>query len=109
MNEELNLASVSIFIRPHITTSCYQTGYLLNGNLGNGIYGRCPNGPPPGANWFTVRLVVGSDKTVNIFLDNALVTTQVAHFDTRGHGGVFVFNNHQNIIKFRAFSITTTQ
>ena len=67
--------------------------------------GACPRGPPPGAVWFTVRVVVSSDKSVSIFLNDALVTSLTARFDTRGRGGVLVANGYANIIQFRNFCI----
>lgn len=68
----------------------------------------CPNGNPNGGVWFTVRVEVSSDKSVNIFLNNDLVRSLTAHFDTKGHGGVLVVNGFENIVKFTELTITAT-
>ena len=45
-----------------------------------------------GGVWFT------SDKSVNIYLNDDLVTSLTTNFDTRGHGGVLVANGFSNVI-----------
>ena len=93
-------------LRPHSQSNCYQLGYSSNGAWSDSDYGSCPNGSPSGAVWFTVRVEVSSDRSVNIYLDNYLVTSLTAHFITKGRGGVLVANGFQNIILFRGFDIT---
>ena len=66
----------------------------------------CPNGSPSGLVWFNVRVVVSSDKSVNIFLDDAPVTSLTAYFQTKGRAGVVVSNGLQNIIRFKALNMT---
>ena len=63
---------------------------------------------PSGGVWFTVRIEVSSDKSVNVFFDNVLVTSLTAYFDTKGRGGVLVANGYSNIIQFRKFSVIGT-
>ena len=67
-------------------------------------HGACANRPSGGV-WFTVRVEVSSDKSVNVILDNVFVTSLTAYFDTKGHGGVMVANGFANIIQFRKFSL----
>lgn len=64
----------------------------------------CANRPSGGV-WLTVRADVSSDKAVQIYLNDALVTSLTAHFDTKGRGGVLVANGNDNIIQLRKFSI----
>ena len=66
----------------------------------------CPNGRPTGGVWFTVGVVVRSNKSVQIFLDDVLVTSPSAHFQTQGRGGVLVANGYQNIVRFRNYDIS---
>jgi len=93
-------------LRPHSQRNCYQLGYVSNGAWSDSDYGSCPNGSPSGAVWFTVRVEVSSNRSVNIYLDNDLVTSLTAHFNTKGRGGVLVANGYENIIWFRGFDIT---
>ena len=50
-------------------------------------------------------LFVSLDRTVNIYLNNDLVTSPTAKFNTKGRGGVLVVNGYQNIVLFRGFDI----
>ena len=95
-------------LRPHGQSNCYQLGYVLSGAWSGSSSGPCPNGSPRGAVWFTVRVEVSSDRSVNIYLDNVLVKSLTALFITKGRGGVLVANGFQNIILFRGFDITKT-
>ncbi|XP_078379744.1 uncharacterized protein LOC144662733 [Oculina patagonica] len=99
-----------VYFRPHSQDQCYQPGYASNGNVhvAWGSAASCPNGSPSGGVWFSVRLEVSSDKSVNVFLNNDLVTSLTAHFDTKGRGGVLGQNGNQNIIEFRNFLLTGT-
>ena len=87
---------------------CFQLGYLAGGRWFKTTNGPCPNGNPGGGVWFTVRVEVSSNKGVNIYLNDDLMTTLTSHFSTKGSGGVLVQNDHQNIIQFRNFSLTDT-
>ena len=78
---------------------------MLNGSFVATTTSSCPSGPPLVGVWFTVRVVVNSDKSVNIFFNDALLTSLTAHFDTRGRGGVMTANGYENIIQFREFSL----
>ena len=100
MYESFNL------LRPHGQSNCYQLGYVLSGAWSGSGSGSCPNGSPSGAVWFTVRVEVSSGRSVNIYLDNDLVTSLTAHFNTKGRGGVLVANGYENIIRFRGFDIS---
>lgn len=87
---------------------CYQLGKFINGQWDKGTKGLCPNGNPRGGVWFTVRVEVSSNKSVNIYLNNVLMTSTTSHFSTKGRGGVYAINGHQNIIQFRKFNLTDT-
>ena len=92
-------------LRPHSQGTCYQLGYVSNGAWSGSSSSSCPNGNPSGGVWFTVRVEVFLDKSVNIYLNNDLVTSPTAKFNTKGRGGVLVANGFQNIIQFRGFDI----
>ena len=92
-------------LRPHRQGNCYQLGYVSNGAWSGSVTSSCPNGSPSGGVWFTVRVEVFLDKSVNIYLNNDLVTSLTANFNTKGRGGVLVANGFQNIILFRGFDI----
>ncbi|XP_078380251.1 putative skeletal organic matrix protein 7 [Oculina patagonica] len=97
----------SVYFRSVSLLCCYQTGYLSNGQYVWGLSAACPNGSPSGGVWFTVRVEVSSDKSVNIFLNNDLVTSYTANFVTKGRGGVLVANGYKNIIQFKKFSVAS--
>ena len=78
---------------------------MLNEQWTGRSTGSCPNGSPSGGVWFAVRVEVSSDKSVNIYLNNELVTSLTAYFDTKGRGGVLVANGYSNIIQFKKFSV----
>ena len=102
------LKNWSFFLRPHVSISstiCCQLGYVLKGAFVAPTSFACPYGPPTNGVWFTVRLVVGSDKSVNVFLDDALAASLTAHYDTRGRGGAVVATGYENIIQFRGYSL----
>ena len=66
----------------------------------------CPNGSPRVGVWFTVRVEVSLNKSVNIYLNDDLVTSLTAHFSAKGRGGVLVQNGFQNVIKFGKCNLT---
>ena len=92
-------------LRPHDQGACYQLGYVVNEAWSGSVSNSCPNGSPSGGVWFSVRVEVSLDKSVNIYLNNDLVTSPTAKFNTKGHGGVLVANGYKNIILFRGFDI----
>ncbi|KAL9964962.1 hypothetical protein ACROYT_G028679 [Oculina patagonica] len=106
INDENNFDFV--FFRPHSQANCYQLGYALNGNVVFTTKASCPNGSPRGGVWFNVTLEVSSDKSVNIYLNNDLVTSLTVHFDLKGRGGVLTQNGYKNIIQFRNFLLNGT-
>ena len=93
--------------RPHSSSGCFQTGYVLNGQLrwDGGVSAPCPNGPPRGGKWFTAKVEV-RDKNVKIFRDGVLVKSIAAHFTAIGRGGVIVANGYKNIIHFKNLRIS---
>ncbi|PFX15049.1 hypothetical protein AWC38_SpisGene20743 [Stylophora pistillata] len=94
------------YFRPHENNRCYQVGYVVNGRWMKVRASSCPNGPAGGLAWFTVRVMVNSNKTTDIYLNNGLVTSVASYFGTVGRGGVLVANGYENIIRFRNFSLT---
>lgn len=94
-----------VYFRPHKQNMCFQLGYVSNGAWLGSVSSSCPNGSPSGGVWFTVRVEVSLDKSVNIYLNNDLVTSPTAKFNTKGRGGVLAANGYQNIILFRGFDI----
>lgn len=90
----------------HVTHECYAIGYVSNGNLVSAIDGSCANRPSGGV-WFTVRVEVSSDKSVNVFLNNVLVRSLTAHYNTKGRGGVLVANGNNNIVQFKNFNVAS--
>ena len=98
----------TFLFRTHNQNRCGQLGYVLNGNRKKVLSLSCPNGNPGGGVWFTVRVEVSSDKSVNIYLNDDLTTSLTSNFSITGRGGVFVRNGFQNIIRFRKFNLTGT-
>ena len=96
----------SYFRRPHSTGSCFQTGYVFQGSLkwDRGISSKCPNGPPKGGVWFTVKVVVRGS-SASIYLDGEYVLSSTAQFPAKRRGGVIVANGNKNIIHFRNYRI----
>ena len=92
--------------RTHGKGVCYQLGYILTGGWFTTTRGLCPNGNPCGGVWFTFRVEVSSNKSVNIYLNDDLMTSLTAYFSTKGRGGVLTQNGKDNIIQFRNFSLT---
>ncbi|KAL9964973.1 hypothetical protein ACROYT_G028691 [Oculina patagonica] len=96
-----------VYFRLHDEADCYRTGHVLDGQCVWGLRDTCPNGNPSGGVWFTVRVEVSSDKSVDIYLNNDLVTSLTAYFNTKGRGGVLVANGFSNIMQFKKFSVTS--
>ena len=99
-----------LIFRPHSTIGCFQTGYLLKGQVkGDGaISSTCPTGPPKGAEWFDVYLTVStasSSGEVKVYMKGALVTSWNPPFPVKNLGGVLVANGYQNVVHFRKFEI----
>ena len=101
------MSSLNLF-RTNGNNVCYQLGYFLSGEWTKTTNDPCPNGNPRGGVWFTVRVEVSSNKRANIYLNNVLMTSTISHFSTKGRGGVYAINGHQNIIQFRKFNLTDT-
>ncbi len=88
--------------RPHSAGSCYQTGYMSNGNPSFVESKSCPKGPPKGGAWFPVSVkVIGHD--VQVYLSGNLVASIKSHFTPRARGGVFTWQGYKNVVLFRKF------
>ena len=94
------------FFRPHSTSGCFQTGYVLKGSLkwDGGISSNCTNGAPKGGVWFTVKVVVRGS-SASIYLDGEPVGTFKTQISGRVRGGVIVANGYKNIIRFRNYQL----
>ena len=106
------LSLLFLIFRPHSISGCFQTGYVLNGELkwDVAISSTCPNGPPKGAEWFHVKLTVSTaspSNEVKVYLKRALVRSWSSHFPVKNLGGVLVANGYKNVIHFRKFKIDT--
>ena len=106
------LSVLFLIFRPHSVSDCFQTGYVLNGQLkwDGAISSTCPNGPPKGAEWFHVKLTVSTaspSNEVKLYLKGALVRSWNPHFPVKSLGGVLVANGYKNVIQFREFKIDT--
>ncbi|KAL9974427.1 hypothetical protein ACROYT_G011456 [Oculina patagonica] len=93
-----------VYFRPHSAGSCYQTGYMSNGNPTFVESKACPKGPPKSGVWFPVSLKV-QDQDVKVYLSGDLVTSFKSHFAARARGGVLTFHGYQNVVLFRKFQI----
>ena len=95
--------------RPHSTSGCFQTGYVLKGSLkwDGSISSNCPNGPPREGVWFTVKLVVHRS-SASIYLDGEYVISFKAHFAAKGQGGVVVATGYKSIIQFKNYQLRPT-
>ena len=102
------ITTVFFSFRPNSTGGCFQTGYVLKGSLkwDGSISSSCPEGPPKGGVWFTVKVVV-RESSATIYLDGKPVRSLKAHFPSKGRGGVNVANGYQNIIYFRNYRLRT--
>ena len=60
-------------------------------------------------NWNAVKLIVNEEcdncKNIKAYIDGRYVGSFVAHFATRGVGGVLAENGFNNIAEFRKFDI----
>ncbi|CAH3133738.1 unnamed protein product [Porites lobata] len=91
-----------VYLRPHSSSGCYQTGYMASGKLTFVKSAACPNGPPKGGVWFPVSVTVhGQD--AQVYHSGVLVATIKPHFPPRAWGGVFAYNGYKNVILFGKF------
>ena len=98
----------SLFLRPHSSSTCFQTGYVVNGvpTFTNAISASCPGqNAPAGGQWFDVRVDVNI-KTAKIYLAGKFVREVKPHYPVKGQGGVLVANGYNNIAYFRNFEIS---
>ena len=98
----------NFIFRPHSSSSCFQTGYTVNGvpTFKNAISAACPGqNAPKGGQWFDARVEV-NNKKAKIYLAGKLVREFTAHYPAKGQGGVLVANGYKNIAQFRNFDVT---
>lgn len=91
-----------VYLRPHSTNGCYQTGYMSGGKLNFVVSKACPNGPPKGGVWFPFSVTVNG-QTAQAYHSGVLVATFKPHFALRSRGGVLIFHGYKNVILFRKF------
>ncbi|XP_068705750.1 uncharacterized skeletal organic matrix protein 7-like isoform X2 [Montipora foliosa] len=91
-----------VYLRPHSTSGCYQTGYMSGGKPNFVESKACPNGPPKGGVWFPFSVTV-NDQTARVYHSGVLVATFKPHFASRSRGGVLIFHGYKNVILFRKF------
>ena len=80
------LLTCAIYVfRPHSASTCYQTGYVKAGKITMRATGKCPAGPPKGAEWFDVYVRVQGNVAF-IYLNNQVVlkTTTILPYKGRG-------------------------
>ena len=98
-----------LFPRPHSSSGCFQTGYVYKGQpkFDGAKSASCPNGPPKGAEWFNIRVVVSKDSTpageVKVYLKGTLVTSFNPRYPIRKRGGVLVANGYNNVVYYKNF------
>ena len=97
-----------LFPRPHSSSGCFQTGYVYKGQpkFDGAKSASCPNGPPKGAEWFNIRVVVSSSTPageVKVYLKGTLVTSFNPRYPIRKRGGVLVANGYNNAVYYKNF------
>ena len=102
--------SIPIFVRPHLVSTCFQTGYVYKGQpkFDGAKSATCPTGPPRGAEWFKVKVTVSTGipaEKVKVYLNGNMVTSFNPRYPIKRRGGVLVANGYKNVIYFRGFKI----
>ncbi|CAH3178160.1 unnamed protein product, partial [Porites evermanni] len=97
-----------VYFRPHSSSGCFQTGYVYKGQpkFDGAKSASCPNGPPKGAEWFNIRMVVSNSTPageVKVYLKGALVTSFNPRYPIRKRGGVLVANGYNNVVYYKNF------
>ena len=97
-----------LFPRPHSSSGCFQTGYVYKGQpkFDGAKSASCPNGPPKGAEWFNIRVVVSNSTPaveVKVYLKGTLVTSFNPRYPIRKRGGVLVANGYKNVVYYKNF------
>ena len=97
-----------LFPRPHSSSGCFQTGYDYKGQpkFDGAKSASCPNGPPKGAEWFNIRVVVSNSTPageVKVYLKGTLVTSYNLRYPIRKRGGVLVANGYNNVVYYKNF------
>ena len=102
------LIIIFLFPRPHSSSGCFQTGYVYKGQpkFDGAKSASCPNGPPKGAEWFKIRVVVSNSTPageVKVYLKGTLVTSFNPRYPIRKRGGVLVANGYNNVVYYKNF------
>ena len=65
-----------------------------------------PQGPPKGAEWFNIRVVVSTSTPAveaKVYLKKTLVTSFNPRYPIRKRGGVLVANGYSNVVYYKNF------
>ena len=104
------LSHSSLFLRPHSTSGCFQTGYVYKGQpkFDQSKSGTCPSGPPKGAEWFSVKVTVSTATPAGeakVYLNGNLVVSWNPRYPIKNRGGVLVANGYKNVVYYKDFQI----
>ncbi|CAH3178162.1 unnamed protein product, partial [Porites evermanni] len=100
-----------VYFRPHSSSLCFQTGYVYKGQpkFDGAKSASCPNGPPKGAEWFNIRVVVSKNSNPagegKVYLKGTLVTSFNLRHPIRKRGGVLVANGYNNVVYYKNFKL----
>jgi len=94
------------YFHVHGPDICFHNGQLLQGNIKTEglIRKRCPNGNPPGALWYNVKVVVNGSKA-DVYRDEVFIESITNYFAHKASGGVLVLNGFNNLAYFRNVKI----
>ena len=57
-------------------------------------------------NWYSLKILVQTNKNVDLFLNDQKIGSFVAKFTTRGYGGAIVATGYRNVVQFRDFKLS---
>ena len=100
----------SLFARPHSVGQCFQKGYLYKSQIkfDGAKSSTCPSGPPKGAEWFHVKVIVSTATPAGeakMYLNGNLVTSWNPRYPIKNRRGVLVANGYKNIVYYKNFHI----
>jgi len=93
-----------VYKRVHSTTFAY--GRVFNGAVQFTSSNVVGNPAISSGNWYTLRIVVQTNKDVELFLNDKKIGSFKAKFTTRGYGGAIVATGYRNVVQFRNFKLS---